>query len=125
MILLPSRVTLALLSSSVFSVSPAGVAHLACRWGLGIAQQQRVEGHPQHTWLTPLDLELLELAGRQGTAPQGSWAAHQQLPVHMQTNMMFYKFQTPMRHGYGYHPDSGVVQMMKGFKQQLKCDVCV
>lgn len=46
---------------------PAGVAHLSFRWGLVIAQQQRAEGHPPHTWLTPLDLELLELAGRQAT----------------------------------------------------------
>lgn len=40
-----------------------GVAHLANRWALHLAKQQRAEGFIPHEMLTPLDIELIELAG--------------------------------------------------------------
>jgi hypothetical protein len=47
-------------------VDAAGVGYLAGKWALHVAQQQQREGaqlHPPHTMLTPLDIELIELAG--------------------------------------------------------------
>jgi len=41
----------------------AGVAHLVYLWVEVMVKQQEAEHHPQHTRLTPLDLELLEVAG--------------------------------------------------------------